>query len=72
MSTPRWARNPSLASTLARSELRPQRQNRRMFQQQQSVADPTGMARFDDLLLQSERRSVVDAAEMDEVEDHSL
>ena len=43
-----------------------------MLQKDKRVADAVRVARFDQLILDVESGGVVDAAEMDEVEDHRL
>ena len=45
-------------------------EDRRVFEQNERVADAVLVARFDELLLDVESGGVVDTAEMDEVEDH--
>ncbi len=45
--------------------------NRRMLQQQQGIADTTGLAQVEQRALQLQRRIVRDQAEMKNVDDHS-
>ncbi len=67
---PRCARNSSEARTFGAAGVAAQREDRRVLEQQQRVADEVLLASRDDLLLDGEAFRVGNSAEMEEINEH--